>query len=310
MAQGTRAYLDGTGALKSALTGSNGTADTTGVTLFDVNGNTLGLALDGADATGITPPAGGAGIRGWLSGIFSLLSNTLSVTLKTGSSVIGAVTQSGGPWTTADAANGSASGGTAAGFSQLVGGVSRSTLPTLTNGQQAGLTLDSNGRVLVASSLASPNVVTVTPTVTIGTYAAKQCLGGLLTFNGALPTLKGVIEEVEMLVANADAPAVAGTLYLFDALPTGGGATADHANAGIATLDMGKIVAAWQITAAADPSGANVPAYGSSAGGSSNTAHKLINAGNSTIYGLFVINTATSFAGANDVTFRLKTLSY
>lgn len=39
-----------------------------------------GAAADGTDATGITPPAGAVGIRGWLSGIFSLLSATLTVT--------------------------------------------------------------------------------------------------------------------------------------------------------------------------------------------------------------------------------------
>lgn len=30
-------------------------------------------ALDGTDATGVTPPAGGAGLRGWLSGIYAKL---------------------------------------------------------------------------------------------------------------------------------------------------------------------------------------------------------------------------------------------
>ncbi len=39
-----------------------------------------GAAADGSDGTGITPPTGGTGIRGWLSGIYSKLSNPLSVT--------------------------------------------------------------------------------------------------------------------------------------------------------------------------------------------------------------------------------------
>lgn len=39
-----------------------------------------GYALDGTDATGITQLTGGVGIRGWLSGIFSKLSNPLAVT--------------------------------------------------------------------------------------------------------------------------------------------------------------------------------------------------------------------------------------
>lgn len=37
----------------------------------------MALALDGTDATGYTQPAGGTGIRGWLSGIYHALVNTL-----------------------------------------------------------------------------------------------------------------------------------------------------------------------------------------------------------------------------------------
>jgi hypothetical protein len=36
-------------------------------------------AADGTDGTGITPPAGAVGIRGWLSGIYKALSGTLAV---------------------------------------------------------------------------------------------------------------------------------------------------------------------------------------------------------------------------------------
>ena len=39
-----------------------------------------GAAQDGTDATGITAPTGGSGIRGWLSGIYSKLSSALAVT--------------------------------------------------------------------------------------------------------------------------------------------------------------------------------------------------------------------------------------
>lgn len=40
-----------------------------------------GAAQDGTDGAGITAPTGGVGIRGWLSGIYKLLGNTLSVTV-------------------------------------------------------------------------------------------------------------------------------------------------------------------------------------------------------------------------------------
>lgn len=43
------------------------------------DGTKFDLAGDGTDGTGITQPTGGAGIRGWLSGIYSKLSGILSV---------------------------------------------------------------------------------------------------------------------------------------------------------------------------------------------------------------------------------------
>ncbi len=59
----------------------------------------VGAAQDGTDATGVTTPTGGSGIRGWLSGIYAKLSGTLAVSiaaaLPSGGNVIGAVTGSG-----------------------------------------------------------------------------------------------------------------------------------------------------------------------------------------------------------------------
>ena len=47
-----------------------------------------GAAQDGVDATGITAPTGGSGIRGWLSGMYNVLLNS---PLPTGGNTIGAV---------------------------------------------------------------------------------------------------------------------------------------------------------------------------------------------------------------------------
>lgn len=59
----------------------------------------IGAAQDGNDASGITVPAGGTGIRGWLSGIYGRLGGTFSVgvtaALPAGTNTIGAVTGSG-----------------------------------------------------------------------------------------------------------------------------------------------------------------------------------------------------------------------
>lgn len=52
--------------------------------------------------------------------------------------------------------SGSATGGTAANFSGLAGGIHNSTPPTLTNGQQVSLQLDSAGRLLVDATSTLP----------------------------------------------------------------------------------------------------------------------------------------------------------
>ena len=311
MSQSTRTYLDGTGATKTALTGSNGTSDSTGVTVFDVNGNPLGLALDGTDASGVSQATGGVGIRGWLSTIASYLAATLKVQLQAGSATIGAVTQAvAAIFNTSDAANGAIVPGSTGSKSMLAGlYYSGATPPAPSAGQQVAAQSDAAGRMMVNTPLSTIVITAITPTVSVATYAARQALGGLLTFSGALPTLKGTIEEVEMLVANGDTPVVTGTLYLFDTNPTGS-TTTDHATVGIVPADYGKIIAAIPIATVADASGAVTPAYGSTQAASTNTGRKLVSAGSSTIWGVFVINSATAIAGASDVTFRLKTLSF
>lgn len=52
-------------------------------TTIDQNGVPIAVAQDGTDVTGATPPAGGVGIRGWLSGLFGL--GTSILTALTGS---------------------------------------------------------------------------------------------------------------------------------------------------------------------------------------------------------------------------------
>jgi hypothetical protein len=78
-----------------------------------------------------------------------------------------AVTQSTSPWVTKDQADGPVSPGTAASFSILTGAVYNSSAPTLTNGQQAALQVDSSGRLLVDTSAA-----VVTPVLTYFTDSA------------------------------------------------------------------------------------------------------------------------------------------
>lgn len=102
-----------TGATAPGFTGQVGGPNPSGAIqplTFDASGNLnvkiavapTGAALDGTDTTGVTPPTGAVGIRGWLSGIYSKLSGTLNVslgslpTLPTGANTIGTVGLSSG----------------------------------------------------------------------------------------------------------------------------------------------------------------------------------------------------------------------
>lgn len=70
--------------------------------------------------------------------------------------VDGTVTANQGtsPWITKDQADGPVTPGTVASFSQLAGGQFNSTPPTVTDGQQVALQVDSSGKLLVSSASA------------------------------------------------------------------------------------------------------------------------------------------------------------
>lgn len=90
--------------------------------------------------------------------------------LPAGSANIGSVNQGTSPWITKDQADGSATGGAAGAFSMLAGGIFNSALPTLTNGQQSGIQLDSSGRLIIRPLTAGTDTV-VSNQGTAGTAA-------------------------------------------------------------------------------------------------------------------------------------------
>lgn len=77
---------------------------------------------------------------------------TVSITqpLPAGTNTIGSVNQGTSPWITKDQSDGPVAPGTVAAFSSLIGGQYNSTLPTLTNGQQAAMQVDASGRLLTS----------------------------------------------------------------------------------------------------------------------------------------------------------------
>lgn len=62
------------------------------------------------------------------------------------------VQQGTSPWITKDQSDGPVTPGTVATFSGLIGGQYNTVLPTLTNGQQAAIQVDSSGRLLVTTT--------------------------------------------------------------------------------------------------------------------------------------------------------------
>jgi hypothetical protein len=102
--------------------------------------------------------------------------------------------------------------GTAAINSELTGAVFNTTLPTLTNGQQAASQVDSRGRQI--SVQATPVALTVTnAAITVGTTAVR------LTVSGSAPAATRVA-----LVGTPDVASTA-TFYIGASTVTNSGAT-------------------------------------------------------------------------------------
>lgn len=118
-----------------------------------------GASQDGTDGTGITPPTGAVGIRGWLSGIFNKLNTSIAVTgtfWQSTQPVSGTITANAGtnlntsalaldsnqtaPYTPVAAATATAT------KAILLGGhYNGTTVPSFTAGQEGYIPVDQNG---------------------------------------------------------------------------------------------------------------------------------------------------------------------
>jgi hypothetical protein len=162
-----------------------------------------------APITGASMPAGGVGLTGWLSAIWTRLAG---VTLASGSAVIGKIgidqTTPGSTNLVATNADAAIGAGTAPAKSHIAGGVYNSPAPTLTAGQTAALQLDADGSlysnvrdwtVSSATVLGKVSVDQTTPgttnliatnadgTVTPGTAPSKSFVSGGV-YNASGPT--------------------------------------------------------------------------------------------------------------------------
>lgn len=135
-----------------------------------------------------------------------LTSTTGALNVSFGASTF-AVTQSTSPWVTKDLADGSVTGGTAGTFSLLHGAVFNTSLPTLTNGQQVAMQVDSSGRLIIRPLVSGTDSVasvqsgtwTVQPgntpnstpwlfTINQGGNSATVSAGGALKVDGSAVT--------------------------------------------------------------------------------------------------------------------------
>ena len=162
----------------------------------------LGAAQDGTDATGVTSPAGGVGIRGWLSGIYAKLGGTLSVgiasALPAGGNVIGAITGSGTFTIVGQAATGAAPSGAPVSVSGVDGSGLKQHLRTDTFGTPGDSAWSSGGGSLVALGKAM--------------VAAQQATTAAVTGSSLVPPSPSFI-QTSALASNLVLKAAPGSLY-------------------------------------------------------------------------------------------------
>lgn len=153
-----------------------------------------GFALDGKDATSVTPPTGGSGIRGWLSGIYNLLFNgSAKVTIQGTPNVT--VTN---PVSTVTIANPTTS-------------VSVSSIPALPTGSNTIGNVGINGTPNVKMTGANTTgVKAVTPNDTTD-LVGGNCIGIYIGYPGNLTIINP--DGTEVLISNL----AAGVVYPFPA---------------------------------------------------------------------------------------------
>lgn len=170
------------------------------------------------------------------------------------------------PWITKDQADGPVTPGTVASFSELIGGQFNTSLPTLTNGQQAAIQVDSSGRLLTHSSNLPATVDTNYGTVGASTIRTAAQIGnatGAADFNNGATGAQTLRTAANLAVGGANVSAGNPVPVSFSATPSGdqiddysaatvaGGGTSNHDY----TVSAGKTLILNQIEATASGKG-------------------------------------------------------
>ena len=316
-------YKDATGTTKSGLAGSDGSNTTTGVTAFDQTGVPIAIATstlqtagnsslstiagaagtaiaqEGTDATGVTQLSGGAGIRGWLSGIYSKLAGTLTVSAASLPLPTGAATAAlQGTGNTSLGSIVTALGSTLT--VQNAAGTNNIGAVTLAIGSS---NVSSTVPVPITSTAYASLKTNVSNTAGAYTYTAPgMILGGVQTLTNVFRTAGGtaLFSGVDVLVKYntiANISTLPIDILVFDALPVG--TYTDQATFNLNASDFSKLVGIAQITT----SWASLGTGGSI--GSCSPITKIIknNEAGTSLYLLPVLRSAYTFSsGTTDVT--------
>jgi hypothetical protein len=270
------------------------TADGDQVTL----GVTTGAAV-------ITDAAGT--VQQYLRGLVKLIAAKIGVTVADGdAATLGAKADAAVTDSTASAsaiaalkglltAIGTKAAGTAALKSFLMGGVFNTAYPTLTNGQQAALSLDAAGGLALVGS----RPLVVKGTINNGQTAYNTigtCIGSLITVATGLPAgtvWTAVTARIKLLPANLTSGGSL-TLHWFDANP-GASTFTDNSAVSLAAADLGKGIFASGVALAV--AGALELA--------SFTGPRITVDGSGNIYLAVSNNNATVFASANVLAYEV-----
>ncbi|MGH6822410.1 MAG: hypothetical protein ACREC4_02790 [Methylocella sp.] len=202
-------------------------------------GSSPSPAQEGTDGTGITPPTGAVGIRGWLSGIFnrlggaalesggnlSALVTAVQGAIPAGTNVIGdlrnitgTVSLPTGASTSANQPTNAAQGSVTSGQTgSLAQAAASTTAPTITTAQTNPLSTDLLSQLRIAHG---SNTLPFTPVVTSnGAYAAGNMLGGLITVTTS-PS-NGFIQSISIMSRTVLATPPPLLVYFFTQAPSG-----------------------------------------------------------------------------------------
>jgi hypothetical protein len=165
-----------------------------------VGANTLRTAAQIGNATGAANFGAG-----------TTTAQTLRVVLPTDQTAI-PVTQSGAwtvtqgtsPWVTKDQSDGPVTPGAVASFSSLIGGQYNAALPTLTDGQQSAIQIDSSGRLLVSTVSGDDHNYGVVGATTLRTAAQIGNSTGAADFNNGATGAQTLRVAANLAVAGAN----------------------------------------------------------------------------------------------------------